>query len=66
MSIDNFLTFLYFKKFEIENEHKRLMNIHDFPSDAEAHRHDQKIADIQERQKDINNIISKYMEGLTQ
>ena len=59
--MDNFLTLLYFKKFEISNEHKLLMGIYDFPSDTEAHRHDQKITDIREREKDVTEIIEKYM-----
>jgi hypothetical protein len=59
--MDNFLTFLYFKKFEISNEHGILMRLHDFPIAAAAHRHDQRITDIREREKDINEIIEKYM-----
>lgn len=60
--MDGFLTLLYFKKFEISQEHQRLMNLHDFPNDAEAHRHDQRITEIVKREKDIDWIIEKYMD----
>ena len=59
--MDAFLTLLYFKKFEISQEHQRLMGMRDFPSDAEAHRHDQRITEIVKREKDMDWVIEKYM-----
>jgi len=59
--MDNFLTTLYFKKFERTAEAKRLRNIHDFDSEISNARNDEKIYQADKQIKLINELIVAYM-----
>jgi len=60
--MDNYLTTLYFKKFQNTQEQKRLNENKDFDSEGNAHRNDEKIAGCQRTNSLLNDLITKYME----
>ncbi len=59
--MDNFLTNLYFEKFENTQEEKRLMGLHDFDSESSAHRNDEKISGCRKTGRLIDKLIDTYM-----
>ena len=62
--MDNFLTVLYFEYFESIKEEERLRDIHEFSSDNENIRNDQKISDASGYSKKIQKLIKTYLAHL--
>ncbi len=56
-----YLDYLYHKKFECNQEIKRLRNSHDFPDDNETIRNDQSITMIEQRYKILDELIDEYL-----
>ena len=63
--MDNFLTVLYFKLFEITEEEKKLRAIHDFPDNGQTQiRNDQSILGAMKQHKLVRELLEAYLKHL--
>lgn len=58
----NYLTKLYYKHFRNAEEEKRFMLNHDFASEGEAHRNDQKISACRDKADLLNELIDEFLQ----
>ena len=68
MKMDNYLTALYFEKFELTRKETLLMSNTDFPSTEDGTRNnirnDQSITEVRKQNQMLVRLITKYIEKL--
>ncbi len=68
MKMDNYLTALYFEKFELTNKESKLMGNQVWPDTEDGTRdnirNDQSITEVRQQQQMLVRLITKYIEKI--
>jgi len=59
--IDNFLSNLFYERFKSTEEEKRYRALHDFMTDNETIRNDQKISETSKKTALVDRLIEEYL-----